>query len=368
MKTTIPFLDLPAQHRRLRKEIQEQWQKLVNNASFIGGEAVSLFEEEFAAACGVKHCVAVSNGTDALRLIFTALDVGPDDEIITVPNTFIATTEAISQAGATPIFVDVDPETYTLNPAQLDDAITKRTVGIVPVHLYGQTADMDTINAIAKKHNLWVIEDSCQAHLARYKDRLAGGLAKAAAFSFYPGKNLGACGDAGAVTTNDSVLAARIRILRDHGQSKKYCHDVEGFNNRCDALQAAALRIKLPYLAQWNEKRRFYAELYQEILKETPLVLPVNAPSCLHSYHLFVVLSDERDRLFQELSEHGIQTGLHYPVPLHLQKAYNYLGLLPGSFPVAEHCADRLLSLPLYPEMTEKQIRYVGSILQKLTR
>ncbi|MCI5139588.1 MAG: erythromycin biosynthesis sensory transduction protein eryC1, partial [Candidatus Electrothrix sp. AR1] len=196
MKTTIPFLDLPAQHRRLLKEILEQWEKMVNNASFIGGEIVSLFEEEFAAACEVEYCVAVSNGTDALRLIFTALNVGLDDEIITVPNTFIATTEAISQTGAKPIFVDIDPETYTLNPAQLDDAITKRTVGIVPVHLYGQTADMDTINAIAEKHNLWVIEDSCQAHLARYKDRLAGGLAKAAAFSFYPGKNLGACGDA----------------------------------------------------------------------------------------------------------------------------------------------------------------------------
>ncbi len=361
---TIPFLNLPEQHKLIKNAILESWSEILDSAGFIGGAHVELFEEEFAKACQVSHCVSVSNGTDALRLIFQALGVKNGDKIITVPNSFIATTEAISQAGGEITFVDIDKQTYNIDCEKLQEVITPKTVGIVPVHLYGQPAAMDEINEIARKNNLWVVEDSCQAHLAEYKERKTGGLGHAAAFSFYPGKNLGACGEAGAVTTNDHKLAEKIRILRNHGQSQKYFHECEGFNSRCDALQAAALRIKLPYLKAWNESRRQKAALYRELLQTTSLVLPFTAPENLHVFHLFVILAENRDDLAKHLADQGINTGFHYPLPLHLQRAYSHLGYATGQFPVTEEVSEKLLSLPMYPELTDENIHYICKILK----
>lgn len=365
----IPFLDLKAQNSALKQEILPVWEEILDAAAFIGGKYVKAFEEEFAAITHTKYCVALNSGTDALRFIFIALGLRrpTGDEVITAPNTFIATTEAISQAGGRPVFVDISPETYTLDPEKLEAAITPRTRGIVPVHLYGQPAEMDAITAIAKKHNLWVVEDACQAHLAEYKGRPVGSLGQAAAFSFYPGKNLGACGDAGAVTTDDPELAATISMLRDHGQIRKYYHAMEGYNGRCDALQAAALSVKLKHLPLWTEARRKHAQRYRELLRDLPgLALPRTAPGNLPVYHLFVVQVDNRDLVMQALSEKGITTGLHYPLPLHRQEAYAHLQLPASSFPVAEACAERLLSLPLYPELTEEQIVFVCDSIKEI--
>jgi dTDP-4-amino-4,6-dideoxygalactose transaminase len=364
----VPFLNLKAQNHVLKNEILPLWEEILESASFIGGRHVSAFEEEFAKACSVEHCVAVNSGTDALRFIFMALGLKPGDEVITVPNTFIATTEAISQAGGKIVFVDVDPCTYNMDPAKIEAAITPKTEGIVPVHLYGQTADIDPILAIAEKHGLWVVEDACQAHLAEYKGRKAGSIGIAAAFSFYPGKNMGACGESGAITTNDAGLAAKVRILRDHGQSRKYYHEIEGYNGRCDALQAAALRVKLKRLPAWNEARRKNAKHYFDLLKGTDgIILPEIDENSLSVFHLFVIQVDRRDIVQEALRKVGIQTGLHYPVPLHLQKAYEFMGLPIGSFPVTEACAKKILSLPMFPELTEEQIRWVSSNLKKIT-
>ena len=367
--TEVPFLDLRSQNRALKAEILPVWEEILDSAGFIGGKHVNAFEEEFAGACSVKHCVAVNSGTDALRFIYLALGLEPGDEIITVPNTFIATTEAITQAGGKIVFVDIEPDTYNMDPSKLEGAITPKTKGIVPVHLYGQPADMDAILAIAKKHGLWVVEDTCQAHLAEYKGRKAGSIGIAGAFSFYPGKNMGACGEGGAVTTNDENLAAKIRMLRDHGQSRKYHHEMEGYNGRCDALQAAALRVKLKHLPAWNEARRNNAKIYLDLLKEVDgVILPKTNKHCLHVYHLFVIQVDNRDDVVEALKQMGISTGLHYPIPLHLQKAYEHMGLEVGSFPVAEACAKSLLSLPMYPELSEEQIVYVCDCLGKILK
>jgi len=345
----VPFLNLKTQNQALKAEILPLWEEILDSAGFIGGKQVNAFEEEFAGACSVKRCVAVNSGTDALRFIFLALGLEPGDEIITVPNTFIATTEAITQAGGKIVFVDVDPGTYNIDPVKIKEVITPRTKGIVPVHLYGQPSDMDPILAIAKKHGLWVVEDACQAHLAEYKGRKVGSMGIAGAFSFYPGKNMGACGEGGAVTTNDENLAAKVRMLRDHGQSRKYHHEIEGYNGRCDALQAAALRIKLKHLPAWNEARRKNAQGYFELLKDTDRIkLPKINQKCLSVFHLFVIQIEKRDIVQEALGKMGISTGLHYPIPLHLQKAYEHMGLPVGSFPVAEACAKRLLSLPMY--------------------
>ncbi len=363
----IPFLDLKAQNSALKAEILPIWAEILDAAAFIGGAYVTTFEKEFAALTHTRHCIALNSGTDALRFIFLALGLRPEDEVITAPNTFIATTEAISQAGGKPVFVDIDPETYTLDPGKIEDAITPKTRAIVPVHLYGQTAEMDAITAIAKKHDLWVVEDACQAHLAEYKGRTAGSLGQAAAFSFYPGKNLGACGDAGAVTTNDPELAATIAMLRDHGQTRKYYHAMEGYNGRCDALQAASLSVKLKYLPQWTEARRQHAQLYSELLRGIPgVTLPRTASGNLPAYHLFVIQIENRDFVVEALAEKGITTGLHYPLPLHRQQAYAHLNLPVGSFPVTEACAERLLSLPLYPELTEEQIVFVCDSIKEI--
>ena len=362
----IPLIDLKAQNSALKNEILPVWAEILDSAAFIGGKYVEAFEQEFSAIAQTAHCVSVNSGTDALRFIFMALGLKPGDEVITVPNTFIATTEAISQAGGAVVFADVDPATYTLDPQKIEAVITAKTRGIVPVHLYGQPADMDAIARIAEAHGLWIVEDACQAHLAEYKGRLAGSLGRAAAFSFYPGKNLGACGEAGAVTTNDPELAATVAMLRDHGQTSKYYHATEGYNGRCDALQAAALSIKLKYLPQWTEARRRHALRYLELLRGTPgLIVPASAPGNVPSWHLFVVQLENRDAVKKELADRGIDTGLHYPLPLHLQQAYAYLKLPVGSFPVAESCAARLLSLPMYPELTDEQIVLICNTLKE---
>lgn len=356
----IPWIDIKQQNAALRDEILPLWDQILTEAQFVGGKHLEAFEREFAEACGAAHSCAVSSGTDALRLIFHALGLQPGDEVITVPNTFIATTEAIIQAGGTVVFADIDPDTYTMDPEAAARAITPRTRGIVPVHLYGQPADMDPIRDVARRFGLWVVEDAAQAHLAEYKGSRAGSMSNAAAFSFYPGKNLGACGEAGAVTTSSKELAERVRILRDHGQAQKYYHEVNGYNNRCDALQTAALRVKLKYLPKWNERRRERAAQYLEQLRGVEgLVLPKVAPDRTHVWHLFVVQVDGRDRVHEELKERGVMTSFHYPLPLHLQEAYADMGYTRGSFPVTEAMTERLLTLPLYPEITEEEVSYV---------
>lgn len=362
----VPFLDLPQHNTTLKHDILKVWESLLESAAFIGGEQVDRFEDEFARVCDTQYCVSVGSGTDALRFIFQGLGLKPGDEVITVPNTFIATTETITQAGGKIVFCDIDPHTYNIDCGQIEEKISSRTVGIVPVHLYGQPADMDEINCIAEKHGLWVVEDSCQAHLARYKGRRTGSLAHAAAFSFYPGKNLGACGEAGAVTTNDQALAEKIRTLRNHGQAQKYYHDIEGYNGRCDALQAAALRVKLPYLQEWCDLRGKKAAWYYDALAQSGVVLPHVSPDRTHVFHLFVILVEQRERVIQHLSGKGVSTGLHYPLPLHLQKVYTHMNFRPGSFPVAENAAERLLSLPIFPEITEEQLDYVCNCLKEV--
>ncbi|MCE5229771.1 DegT/DnrJ/EryC1/StrS family aminotransferase [bacterium] len=365
----IPFLDLKAQHRAIKDEILPLWAAILEQGSFIGGEHVEGLEREFAEACGVRYAVAVGSGTDALRLIFIALGLGPGDEVITVPNTFIATTEAITQAGGRPVFVDVRPDTYNMDPEAIEAAISPRTRGIVPVHLYGQPADMDPILRIAARHGLWVVEDAAQAHLAEYRGRKAGSMGTAAAFSFYPGKNLGACGEAGMITTGDAELAAKTRMLRDHGQARKYYHDLEGYNARCDALQAAALRVKLKYLPAWTEARRNHAQLYRRLLGDAAgVVTPAIGAGTNPVWHLFVVQVDGRDEVMEAMNGAGIHCGLHYPIPLHLQKAYAAMEIGAGAFPVAEELSRRALSLPMFPELTDQAISDVCRGLEGAVR
>jgi dTDP-4-amino-4,6-dideoxygalactose transaminase len=363
----VPFLDLKAQHEPIRAELLAAINDVIDRGAFAGGPIVAQFETEFAAFCTTPHAVGVGNGTDALWLALLGYGVGPGDEVITVPNTFIATAEAITYCGATPVFVDVDPVTHTMDPALIERAITPRTRAIIPVHLYGQTADMDPIMEIAARHNLRVIEDACQAHGAEYKGRRAGSIGNAGCFSFYPGKNLGALGEAGAVVTHDAALAAKIKVLRDHGQESKYNHSVIGWNARMDGIQGAALRIKLKRLDRGNALRRAHAVLYGELLAGVEdLVLPTVATYGVHVFHLYVVQVEKRDRLLQALGERGISCGIHYPKPVHLQKAYRHLGLGSGSFPIAESLAGRLLSLPMFPELAQAQIEAVARELRAL--
>jgi dTDP-4-amino-4,6-dideoxygalactose transaminase len=338
------------------------------SGAFIGGPQVAGFEEEFAEFCSSKFCIGVGSGTDALRFALMAAGIGPGDEVITVPNTFIATTEAISQVGARPVFIDVDKHTYTMDHQKLEDSIKiqNRPKVLIPVHLYGQPADMDPILEIAKKHNLIVIEDACQAHGGLYKNKKAGSMGAAGCFSFYPGKNLGAFGEAGAVVTQDEEIAHRIRMLRDHGQQRKYFHDIEGYNGRLDAIQAGVLRIKLKRLKRWNQARREHAAYYTELLAGIQnVILPEEADFAEAVYHLYVILVDNRDGLQEFLQTRGVNTGLHYPLPLHLQKAYAHLGYKKGDFPVAENAAKHLLSLPIYPEITKSQIEYVAKSIKE---
>jgi len=363
----VPLLDLGAQYRSIREELTPALQSVLESTAFAGGPFVAAFEREFAAYCGCEQALGVSSGTSALWLALVGLGVGAGDEVITTPNTFIATAEAISFCGATPVFVDVDPQTCTMDPDLLEPAITPQTKAIIPVHLYGQPADMDPILAVARRHGLLVIEDACQAHGAEYKGRKAGSLGDAGCFSFYPGKNLGAYGEAGAVITNDAELAQKIRMLRDHGQSEKYKHAMIGWNDRMDGLQGAVLSVKLKHLDEWNDARRERAGFYDELLEDLPhIVLPREAPYARHIYHIFAVRVPHRDKLLATLNAQGIGCGIHYPVPIHLQKAYEFLGYRRGSFPVAEKSAQEVLSLPMYPEMTIGQLETVSEALTSL--
>jgi len=387
--TNIPFLDLVTPHVELERELTEVFHKALRSAGFIGGPMVEQFEEAFAAFCDTGHSVAVSSGTDALRFALMAAGVGSGDVVLTVPHTFIATTEAISQAGALPEFIDIDERTYNMDPAKLaayletqctadpsGRLINRRSrrpvTAVVPVHLYGQCADMDAIQELANQYGLKVIEDACQAHGAEYFSRKrnrwmkAGSMGQAAAFSFYPGKNLGACGEAGAVTTNDGAMAARIRMLRDHGQAKKYYHDVEGYNGRLDAIQAGFLHAKLGHLAKWNTQRRERATEYNRLFAaaDCPVVSPYEPDWSRAVYHLFVIRTEDREGLMGYLKSAGIGSAIHYPIPLHLQKAYASLGYAAGDFPVTERVAGEIVSLPMYPQLTaEQQVRVVEEVV-----
>lgn len=402
----IPFLDLITPHRELEEELVGVFRECLRNASFVGGSQVSEFEREFAQFCETKYCVAVNSGTDALRFAMIAAGIGPGDEVITVPNTFIATTEAISQTGASIAFVDIDEKTYNMDSNRLEDYLKKRfkekgprkkgkdpnnkkseslhlspltfrltpkPKAVLPVHLYGQPADMDSILEIAERYGLIVIEDACQAHGALYysgrdeKWKKVGSIGLAAAFSFYPGKNLGACGEGGAVTTNDEEIAKKIRMLRDHGQAQKYYHDFEGYNGRLDAIQTGILRVKLRLLPDWNEKRRQNASHYtQHLTRNTPhstlntILTPYEPEWTKAVYHLYIIRTQKRDELQKFLAENGISTGLHYPIPLHLQNAYKNLSMPNGNYLVTEKVANEILSLPMFPGLTSEQIEYVS--------
>lgn len=370
----IPFLDLPAQHRPLKGELMQVLSDALDRAAFIGGSAVEAFEKEFARFLGCTFAVGVANGTDALRLALIAMGVGPGSRVVTVPNTFIATTEAISQTGALFDFIDVDPATCLMDPNHLEDYLKAafnirpkehRPSIIIPVHLYGQCADMDSILMLARQYGLFVLEDAAQAHGATYKGRRAGTMGDAAAFSFYPGKNLGACGDAGAVTTDNGAIADKVRVLRDHGQRAKYQHELEGCNSRLDAVQAGVLRVKLRYLSAWNEKRRAIATFYDTTLASINWVRPVAVlPYNISCYHLYVIHVPGRDALRSYLQEKKIGTGLHYPIPLHLQQCYAHLNHKMGSFPHAERSASELLSLPMFPELGLERAQVVVNAIK----
>jgi dTDP-4-amino-4,6-dideoxygalactose transaminase len=356
---TIPLVDLKAQYLSIKDEIDAAIQRVVDSTSFIMGPDVRAFEDEFARFCGVRYAVGVDSGTAALHLAFLTCDIGPGDEVITTPHTFIATIGMLGRVGARPVFVDIDPRTYNMDPAKIEAAITERTKAIMPVHLYGQPAEMDSILEIADKHGLKVIEDAAQAHGAEYKGRRTGSMGHVAIFSFYPGKNLGAYGDAGAVVTDDGEIAEKVRLLRNHGRRDKYEHLLQGFNYRIDTLQAAILRAKLAHLEEWNEARRRRAAAYRELLGDLDLVLPYEPEHVRAVYHLFVVRLQERDALLEYLKERGISTGIHYPIPLHLQPACRHLGHKEGDFPITEEFARQVLSLPMYPELTQAQIQEV---------
>ena len=361
----VPFFDLGLLHRDIEEELHEVFTRVLKSSAFVLGPEVEQFEQAFAAYCESTHCIAVNTGTAALHMVLAALGVQPGDEVITVAHTFIATAEAITAVGATPVFIDIDPASYCMDPELLEAAITPRTRAIIPVHLYGQTADMDPICAIAAAHNIPVIEDACQAHGAAYKGRKAGSLALAGCFSFYPGKNLGACGEGGAVTTNDSDLAQRIRMWRDHGSRRKYEHQFSGHNMRMEGLQGGFLAVKLKYLDRWNAQRREVARHYSEVMADAQLSLPVEMSYGRHVYHLYVVQSEDRDTLRQQLTSAGIDTGLHYPIPLHLQEAFRYLNYSKGDLPVTERIKDRILSLPMYPGITADSINHVAAEVQE---
>lgn len=346
-------------------EFVAAFRQVVETNAFAGGPFVAKFETEFAAFCQTPYAIGVGNGTDALWLSLLALGVGPGDEVITAPNSFMATAEAISYTGARPAFVDIDEATYTLDPALLEAAITPRTKAIIPVQLFGQCADMDPILAIAEKHGLPVVEDSCQAHGSTYKGRTAGSMGRTGCFSFYPGKNLGAFGEAGAIVTHDADLKARMTTLRDHGQAKRYFHSMVGWNARMDGIQGAVLSIKLRGLAAANAARRAHAAAYQKLLAGTPgIVLPQPSPHNEHVFHIYAVRVKNRDKVLAAMAQRGVNCAIHYPVPIHLQEAYASLGLGRGSFPVAERCAEEFLSLPMFPELTAEQIEKVVSELK----
>ena len=363
----VPFLDLKSQYESIRDEIGDALQHVLDNTAFASGSFVEKFENEFASFCMCKYAVGVGSGTDALWAALLGLGVGQGDEVITVPNTFIATVEAISFCGAKPVFIDIDEKTFNMNPDLLESAITPYTKAIIPVHLYGQMADMDPIMEIGRSHRVYVIEDASQAHGSLYKGRVAGSIGDAGCFSFYPGKNLGAYGEAGAVVTNNAELVAKIKMFRDHGQAKKYIHSMIGWNVRMDGFQGAVLSAKLKHISAWTDARRSNAKKYNDMLSEVDgITIPFEADYAKHVYHIYSILTQNPDRLLNALREKEIFCALHYPVPLHLQEAYHFLGLGKGSFPVSEKCAEQQLSLPMFPELTNEQIGFVCSEIKRL--
>lgn len=366
MQSDIPFLDLRAQARTLREDLHAAVAGVLDSGHYVLGDAVEAFEHSFAALCGVRHAVAVNSGTSALHLALLAAGVGPGDEVITVPMTFVATVAAVLYAGATPRFVDIDPETGTLDPHGLEAALTPRTKAIIPVHLHGRVADMDSISAIARSRGIMVIEDAAQAHAARYRGQPAGSLGRIGCFSFYPGKNLGACGEGGALVTDDADLARRARILRDWGQEEKYVHAVKGFNFRMDAVQGAILGVKLRHLEAWTAARRAIATRYDARLAGLDLRRPASAPEGEHVYHVYAIRLAGRDLIREMLARAGIASGIHYPLPVHLQPAYADLGYARGTFPVAEAFAAETLSLPVFPELSFAQVDQVCGVLEDI--
>ncbi|MCO6446795.1 MAG: DegT/DnrJ/EryC1/StrS family aminotransferase [Ignavibacterium album] len=365
----IPFLDLKANYNSIKSEVNAAIQQVLDNTAYILGASVQNFERDFSAAHQVKYCLGTSSGTDANHLVLWGLGIGAGDEVIVPANTFIATAWGATLCAATPVFVDCDPETYNIDPAKVEKAITKKTKAIVAVHLYGQSADLDPLIDIAKKHNLILVEDAAQAHLAEYKGKLVGGLTEAASFSYYPGKNLGAYGEGGAVTTNNEALYNKIKKLREHGQSQKYYHDILGHNYRMEGIQGAVLEVKLKYLSKWTDARRSVAAKYNEGLKKfAKVITPKEASYAKHVYHLYVIQLNDgsleksnqlRDKLKDFLTQNGVNVGLHYPIPLHMQECFKNLGYKKGDFPNSEKIAEAGLSLPMFPELTDEQINYV---------
>lgn len=363
MRGKLPLVDLKAQHAAISNEVEAALRRVMSEAHFVLGPDVAAFEEEFAAYCEVGHVVGLDSGLSALELGMRALGIGPGDEVITPAGSFIASSSAISFTGATPVWVDQDPRTYTIDTDRIESAITRRTKAVMAVHLYGQPADMDRVLEVANRHGLVVIEDACQSHGARYKGRRTGSMGRFGAFSFYPSKNLGAYGDAGALVTDDPELADRVRTMRNYGQRAKYDHVDLAWNRRLDTLQAAILRVKLPHLDQWNASRRRLASIYDELLVDSGTTTPFVQPDVEHVYHLYVIQADARDEVHSALAAEGIASGFHYPVPIHLQEAYRAMGFGPGSFPVTESAAKRVISLPMYPELDQADVRRVAEIV-----
>jgi dTDP-4-amino-4,6-dideoxygalactose transaminase len=356
----IPFVDLKSQYQNIQFEILQQLEEICQNSNFVLGPFVKKFEDNFSNYIGTEYCLALNSGTSAVQLAVQSL-ISPGDEVITIPNTFIATSEAVTAAGGKIVFTDICEDSYTMDPEKLETTITPKTKVIIPVHLFGQPADMDPILEIAQKHHISVVEDAAQAHGAEYKGKKAGTLSDAAAFSFYPGKNLGAYGEAGAVTSDSEKIAEFVRMYRDHGSREKYIHEFEGHNMRMEAFQGGILSVKLKYLDKWNDNRRAHAKLYNELLKDiSPVITPSEMEYAKHVYHLYVIRVPDREKLYHYLNENGIASGFHYKYPLHLQKAYQSLGYKSGDFPVTENVMNEIISLPMYPELTGKQIEYVA--------
>lgn len=360
----VPLMNLERLHQQHRQEIDEAIKNVIDSGKFINGPQVTEFEEAFAKASGLQYMIGCANGTDAIMVLLKALNIGPGDEVILPTMTFIATSEAVTSIGAKVVFVDIDSDTYCINPALVERVITPRTKAVIAVHLHGNMAPVDVLKKICEKHNLLLIEDSAQAHLAKLHDKPVGSFGIAATFSFFPGKNLGALGDAGAIGTNDAELAVKLKKLVNHGRMDKYKHDLEGFNMRIDTLQAAVLKAKLPYLVQWTESRRAKAKTYRELLGSFDVQLPYHDKNMYNVYHLFVIRVKERDKVLKQLNHHGVEAGVHYPIPLHLQPAYQYLGHKKGDFPVAEACAEEFISLPLCPMITAEEQKHVVAVLR----
>lgn len=360
----IPFVDLRAQYNDHKKEIDEAIQNVINETAFIRGDYVEKFEREYAEKYGVEHCIGVANGTDAIYILLKMLGIGEGDEVITVANSWISTSETISQTGATPVFVDIEPDYFNINPDKIEEKITRDTKAILPVHLYGQPAKMDTIKEITDKHDLYLIEDCAQAHFAEFNGKKVGTFGDAATFSFYPGKNLGAYGDAGAIVTNDGVIAEKCRMFANHGSLQKHDHKIEGVNSRLDGIQAAVLSVKLKYIHKWNEQRRTHAEQYNTLLEEVKEVeIPRVRDNATHVYHLYVIRASHRDELAGFLENEGISTSIHYPKPLPLLEAYNYLDFKKEDFPIATNYQKKILSLPMYPELKENEVEFITEMI-----